>query len=90
MIRRWWPVALVVLAAACSNGACSGRGFPRCCHVAPAVVRDATYVGSILATDGGVTTQVKLVVTPNGNARLTFVRDGIEVTESFAANERYF
>ncbi len=88
MSPRWWP-ALLLLCAACSNGfwAC-GRGYAPCCSTTPAVIRDVTYLGFISASDGGASTQVKLVVGTNGNGRLTFVRDGVEVAETFTAAVR--
>lgn len=82
MSPRWW-VAALFLGAACSNGfwACGATGT--CCSTTPAVTRDVSYVSSIPAGDGGTPTQVTLVVSTDGGARLTFVRDGVEVVESF-------
>ena len=88
MIRQCWPLVLL-LAASCSNGFWACGTYRPCCHATPTVVRDVTYVGSLPASDGGTPTQVKMVVGSQGNARLTFVRDGVEVLETFAARPSF-
>jgi hypothetical protein len=81
-MRAMTCLAVLALVGACSNGACGGA-WPPCCSETPEVSRDVNYVGTIPASDGGTPTQVKFVVTSGGNARLTFLRDGVEIVESF-------
>ncbi|MDP2274044.1 MAG: hypothetical protein Q8N23_35820 [Archangium sp.] len=87
MSSRWW-VAALLLGAACSNGfwACGGGGSTCCSN--PVVKRDQRYVGSIPAADGGTPTRVEFMVTTNSNSRVTFVREGVEIEESFSVTSR--
>lgn len=85
-MRRWWWPVLMMFGVACSNGAvaaCLGRGGGNtCCSASATITRSAAYAGTVPASDGGVPTQVRLIVS-EGNARLTFTRDGVEVVQTF-------
>jgi hypothetical protein len=85
-MRRLAIAAALAFTAACSNGfwACGRGGGGSCCSATPEVSPEVDYVGTIPSVDGGTPTRVKLVVGPSGNARLTFVRDGVEIAETFA------
>ncbi|MDP1828051.1 MAG: hypothetical protein Q8L48_32550 [Archangium sp.] len=86
---RWlWLVALL---PACSNAflACGrGGGGGPCCGAGPGVARNTSYEGALRAADGGTQTRLKVMVTANGAARLTFTRDGQEIVKVFEAHQR--
>lgn len=73
-----WLWLLLPLAASCRPG-----GSSTCCEFASVVQRDVPYESALPAVDGGAQTQVKLLITRTGSARLTFVREGQEVVEVF-------
>ncbi len=79
----------LLIIAALSLGLSCGppfRGTGPCC-VPVTVQRDFGYVGTYLA-DGGVSTQVQLIVTASGEARVSFVRGGESIVETFARVSR--
>lgn len=67
----------VVLGLACGS---TGPNRPACCS--PQVARNFGYVGSYVA-DGGVTTQVQLIMNASGETQLTVVREGNAVSQTF-------
>lgn len=74
-----------LIIAAISLGLSCGppfRGTGECCTPVT-VQRGFGYVGTYLG-DGGVSTQVQLIVTASGEAQVSFVRGGEQIVQTFS------
>lgn len=87
MKRAWLVVPCLFFASCFEFYSClrGGGGGGTCCSARAVVSSGVPYEGLIPPGDGGSTTRVRLLVTDAGVAQLTFVRDGVEVVETFAA-----